>query len=254
MNLWAEIDSPSIEKMLKVKEVVIAPIGSTEQHGPHLPTGTDHIIGWEIAKRVAENVDCLLLPIAPFGFSEDHFPRAGTVTLTAETLRNLVRDIAKSLARNGAMHIVLMSGHAGHLAQLADICFDLNVTGVLGETIIHNISPYNSIAIEQLIDILEEEVLLHAEELETSLMLYLRPDLVQMEKAVKEYPPFIPKGLNTPNFFQALNIITSSKFLGRDTKTGICGDATLATKEKGEKLINLMVEAVTEVVRGVTKN
>ena len=77
MKLWAEIDSPTIEKTIKTTDITILPIGSTEQHGPHLPTGTDHIIGWEIAKRAAEKLDALILPVLPFGFSEDHIPRAG---------------------------------------------------------------------------------------------------------------------------------------------------------------------------------
>lgn len=56
-------------------------------------------------------------------------------------------------------------------------------------------------------------------------MLYLSPELVDMSKAVKEYPPFIPKGLTTPNFLEAIRIVTTSKFLGRDFKTGVCGDS-----------------------------
>jgi len=253
MDFWAEMTSPAIEKSLRDRKVVIVPIGSTEQHGPHLPTGTDHLIGWEIAKRIVQAVDALLLPIIPIGFSEDHCPRAGTITLSADTLRHMIRDIARSLSRDGANHIVLMSGHAGHLAQLADVCYELNVSGELGQSRIHNISPYNSIAVEMLAQILEEEVFLHAEELETSLMLLLRPDLVQMDKAVREIPPYIPKGLTTPNFLEAIRIFTTSKFLGRDLKTGVCGDATLASREKGEKLLDLLVAATVEAIRKATR-
>ena len=72
--LWAEKSSKQLDELVKEIKVAILPIGSTEQHGPHLPTGTDHIIGWEIAKKVAENTGSMLLPMIPIGFSEDHYP------------------------------------------------------------------------------------------------------------------------------------------------------------------------------------
>jgi creatinine amidohydrolase len=253
MDFWAEMTSSAIEKGVKDGKVVIVPVGSTEQRGPHLPTGTDQFIGWEIAKRVAERVDALLLPIIPIGFSENHCPRAGTVTLSPDTLRHMIRDVAKSLSRDGAKHIVLMSGHAGHLVQLADVCCELNVRGTLGQSRIHNISPYNSVGVEALARILEEEVFLHAEELETSLMLFLRPHLVQMDKAVREIPAYLPKGLTTPNFLEAIRVFTTSKSFGKDLKTGVCGDATLASREKGEKLLDVLVNATVEAIKRATK-
>ncbi|MEM2961486.1 MAG: creatininase family protein [Candidatus Bathyarchaeia archaeon] len=253
ITLWAEKSFKQLENLIRGRGVAILPIGSTEQHGPHLPVGTDHIIAWEVAKRVAERTGSLLLPLIPIGFSEDHYPKAGTLTLSAETLRRMIRDLAKSLSRNGVKHIVVISGHAGHLAQLNDICYELNVTGELGETLIHNISPFTLIPIEAYAGILEEEVLMHAEELETSLMLLLRPDLVDMKEAVKEIPDFIPKGLNTTAFMEGLRILTTSKFLGRDLKHGVCGDPTLASKEKGEKILELWINAITEAVENATR-
>jgi creatinine amidohydrolase len=252
MKLWAEMDSPTVAETVADTPVAILPIGSTEQHGPHLPTGTDHLIGWEVARRAAQRLDALLLPVIPYGFSEDHVPRPGTVSLSADTLRNVIKDVARSLSISKVRHIVLMTGHAGHIYQLADVCFELNVTGVLGETVIHNISPYTSLPVEALAQVLEEEVFLHAEELETSVMLLIREDLVHMDRAVREYPSYIPRGLNTPNFLEALRIVLTDRFLGRDTETGVCGDATLATREKGEKLLNMMVDAVVETVQRAT--
>jgi hypothetical protein len=74
-----------------------------------------------------------------------------------------------------------------------------------------------------------------------------------MSKAVKEIPPYIPKGLNTPAFLEGIRVFTTSKFLGRDLKQGVCGDPTLATKEKGEKLMNLIVDALTRAVKKATE-
>jgi creatinine amidohydrolase len=250
--LWAEKSSPDLGRLVDLHGIAILPVGSTEQHGPHLPTGTDHIIAWELAKHVAEEVDALLLPLLPYGFSDDHFPMAGTISIGAETLKSVNRDITASLRRYGLRHLVILSGHAGHLGQIADIAYQLNLDSPPNGLKVHNISPYTAVPIEALATVLEEDMFIHAEELETSIMLYLRPDLVDMSKAVKEHPDFIPKGLTTPNFLEAIRIVTTSKFLGRDFKTGVCGDATLATREKGEKLFNILVEGVIRAVRHVT--
>ena len=243
------MDSRTIGETLKKTKLVILPIGSTEQHGPHLPTGTDYFIGEEIAKRIAQRLDALLLPVIPFGFSLDHMPWPGNISLSTDTLRNIIRDVGNSLSLNGVSHIILMSGHAGHWYQLADICHELNVTKALGNTVIHNFCPYTAVSFEMLAEVLEEEMFGHAEELETSLMLFINEDLVHMERALKEYPSYIPKGLTTANYAENLRIFLSTKTVGRDTKTGVVGDATLATKEKGEKLISMMVDSLTEMVK-----
>ena len=207
MVMWSEMSSDSIKETIKNNGVVIVPIGAIEQHGPHLPTGTDNYIGWAIAKRVAEELNALLLPIIPVGFSEDHCPRPGTVTLSIDTLKQIIRDVAKSLSRDGARHIIIFSGHGGQITQIGDVCYELNVSGKLGSTQIHNISPWNSTPIETLAQVLEEEVFLHAEEMETSVMLFLKPEFVNMAKAVKEIPDYIPKGLTTSNFQEWLAIV-----------------------------------------------
>ena len=253
MVMWSELSSDSIKEKIKDNGVVIVPISAIEQHGPHLPTGTDYYLGWAVAKKVAEELNALILPIIPIGFSEDHCPTPGTVTLSADTLRAIIRDIAISLSRDGAKHIIIFSGHGGHLAQIGDTCFELNVSGKLGKTQIHNISPWNSTPVELLAEVLEEEVYLHAEEFETSLMLFLKPELVDMTKAVKEIPDYIPKGLTTANFLEAIRIFTTSKFIGRDLKTGVCGDATLATKEKGVKLFEILINCCINAINNAIK-
>ena len=253
MVMWSELSSDAIKEEIKKNGIVIMPIGSTEQHGPHLPTGTDTLEGWAIAKKVADKLNLLLLPIVPFGYSEDHCPRPGTITLSMETLKQIIRDVSKNLARDGAKHIIVMSGHGGQITQIADVCYELNVSGILGKTQIHNIFPWSATPIEVPAQVLEEEVFLHAEELETSFILYLKPELVDMSKAVKEIPEYIPKGLTTANFFESIRIFTTSKFLGRDLKTGVCGDATLATKEKGKKIFKLLVNYTIEAIKHVTR-
>lgn len=252
-ELWAERSSPEIKQLAKKRRVAILPVGSTEQHGPHLPVGTDAIVAWEISKRVAEKTKSLLLPLLPYGFSDDHFPMAGTVSIGADTLIHVMEDVATSLQISGVKHLVIISGHAGHLIQLSDVAYRLNLMSSKNNIKVHNISPYTVTSIESLAKILEEEAFAHAEELETSLILYLHPKLVDMKKAVREIPSFVPKGLTTSNFGETIRILTTSKMLGRDFKTGVLGHATLANKDKGREIFEMMVEAVTRAVKHVTE-
>lgn len=249
---WAEKSFADIAELTKRHEIAILPIGSTEQHGPHLPTGTDHIIAWELCKKVAEEVDALLLPLLPFGFSHDHFPKPGTISVEADTLKRIIWDTAISLHKSGVKHIIIISGHAGHLHNLNAVCYELNVTGAIGETRTHMLCPYTSITMEELATVLEEDMFIHAEELETSLLLYLHPEWVDMKRAVKEHPDYIPKGLTTEKFLEAVRIVTTTKFLGTHFETGVCGDATLATKEKGEKLFKMLSDVLITSVKRVT--
>jgi len=117
---------------------------------------------------------------------------------------------------------------------------------------VHNVSPYTAVPIESLATVLEGDMFIHAEELETSIMSYIRSDPVDMSKAVREHPDFIPKELTTHNFLEAIKIVTTSKFIGRSFRTDVCGDATLDTKVRGEKLFNILVEGVVRAVRHVT--
>ncbi|MEM3015760.1 MAG: creatininase family protein, partial [Nitrososphaerota archaeon] len=202
--LWAEKSTTQLSELTKQTKVALLPIGSTEQHGPHLPLGTDHIIAWELCKEVAKRINAAVLPLIPYGYSDDHLPMVGTISLRPSTLVRLVRDIAVGVSKYGVKHLVLVSGHAGHIYHLFAVTQWLNTSHDLHGMTVHNISPYTVVSMETLSSILEEEIFIHAEELETSLMLFLRPDLVDMSKAVKEVPDFIPRGMTTANFNEAI--------------------------------------------------
>ena len=165
----------------------------------------------------------------------------------------VIRDIAKSLSKNGIKHIVVLSGHAGHLMQLSAVCYELNVSGELGDTLMHNFSPYNLLPMEALSKVMDSDVVMHAEELETSLILHIRPELVEMTEAVKDIPPFMSRGLTPTAYMEGIRILTTSKFLGRDLKYGVCGDPTSATKEKGEKILEILVTAISDAIKNATK-
>ncbi|MGQ9515481.1 MAG: creatininase family protein, partial [Thermoproteota archaeon] len=200
-------------------DTAIVPIGSIEQHGPHLPLGTDWMIAEEVAKRVAEKLgNCYLLPAIPYSNSQEHLDFPGTVSLKPSTLAQVVRDIVMSLYLNGLKKIIIIQGHGGNWIVKPTIR-ELNLE-YPDLKVIHS-SPMG-----------EKPIDVHAGESETSEILYIN------EKTVKEGKIFD----NIPDFTQEYFDYVGSKAI---TKYGHWGKASKASKEKGE---NLIIESVDRIV------
>lgn len=228
------------------KDVILLPIGSTEQHGPHLPLGTDAMQIMSFSKLAAGRVGGMVAPVLSYGYKSQpksgggpNFP--GTTCLGAEALIFVVKDILKEFIRHGARKIFIMDGHyenALFLSEAIDLAF--SETGAKGLKILKNC----------FIELLNEDdikkifprgfpgwALEHAAILETSLMLYFRPDLVRLERMVADraenLPPYdiypVPK-----------DIIPS---------TGILADPSDASAEKGEYIVNRCLDEFEKCVR-----
>lgn len=116
---FIELTEPEIEAQLTRNPLVILPSGSVEQHGPHLPTGTDTFAANGIAHAVAERMDGLVLPAMPFGVTPMHMPFAGTITLAPDTFMRVVTEICVSAARHGARRLLIVNWHEGNIPSLA---------------------------------------------------------------------------------------------------------------------------------------
>ena len=116
---FAELTQPEIAAQLKKNPLVILPAGSVEQHGPHLPTGTDTYAANVIAHRVAEAMDGLVLPATPLGVTPMHMPFAGTLTLTPDTFIRVVTETCASTAQHGAKYLLILNWHEGNIPSLA---------------------------------------------------------------------------------------------------------------------------------------
>src|SRR5262249_25371971 len=118
-RFFAELTQPEIAAQLKKHPLVILPCGSVEQHGPHLPAGTDTLAANAIADRVAERMDGLVLPATPLGVTPMHMPFEGTITLTPGTYMQLVIETCASTAKHGARFLLLLNWHEGNIPSLA---------------------------------------------------------------------------------------------------------------------------------------
>src|SRR6476660_3674606 len=110
-RFFSELTQPEIAAQFKKNPLVILPAGSVEQHGPHLPTGTDIYASNVIGHAVAERMDGLLLPAAPFGVTPMHMPFEGTITLSTDTYQRVVVETCASTAQHGAKYLLIINWH-----------------------------------------------------------------------------------------------------------------------------------------------
>ncbi|MHB1407269.1 MAG: creatininase family protein [Desulfitobacteriaceae bacterium] len=214
--------------------VAILPLGSTEQHGHHLPLGVDLFLAEGLARRVCARTDALLLPTVPFGYSWVWRDIPGTVSLQEKHLEILIKDVAHSLERYGIKLLVLINGHDANTAAMKYAARDLADEAKLA--VVYLSYPDLEQVIGKFCNSPTWHGMIHACEFETSLMLALKPELVDMQKAGKEYP-------SKPDLYGK-----SAISLGNLSKSGVFGNPTLATKEKGEKILDHYVRSMGQTV------
>lgn len=223
-----------VEAAIKDFPVAILPMGATEQHGHHLPLGVDIYLAEGVSRKLSEQTGALLLPTQPFGYSWVWRDIPGTVSLQQHHVEAVIKDIAHSVARYGIKMLVLVNGHDANNASMKYATREL--ADELDIPIIYLFYPNLNKIMEEVCDSPTWHGMVHACEFETSLMLALKPELVDMSKAVREYP-------EQPKLYGK-----SSISLGDLSKSGVYGDATKATKEKGEKMLDLFVTDMEQIL------
>jgi creatinine amidohydrolase/Fe(II)-dependent formamide hydrolase-like protein len=242
---WQEIAA-----LDKTEGVVILPIGAIEQHGPHLPTITDtrqvaHVLDVTLA-RLPATVKAWALPPLNYGKSNEHTGFPGTISLSASTLLAVLHDIADSVKAAGFRRLAFLNGHGGNMALLEMAARDIRVRTNL---LCFSLQPGLFVNAPFPITPEEQRLGFHAGELETSLMLAIAPELVQMEKATRHFAPF-PE-TPTPLFFFGP---ASTAWLSRDwSPTGVFGDATLGTAEKGQAMLAAAAERLGVLIAEISR-
>ncbi len=180
-NYLPHMTSPEVEALLAKTDMVIIPVASLEQHGNHLPIGTDFINGVERCKLIAQERDILVSPVLMVGQSPYHMGFAGTVTLKAETIIQVHLEAVESLIKHGFKRFIIMNAHGGNRAISTLIVDQINqTTAGVAVSFSEAVRPFmepSSVAASTVLD-------RHGGTGETSNSLYLMPDLVQLDKAV----------------------------------------------------------------------
>jgi len=236
---WQEMN-----EAIAMQKVVLLPVGSTEQHGPHLPLDVDIFLAeaacLEVGRRAPNKV--LVLPPVSYGLNMHHIDFPGTIHIEPEVFVAFCLNITKSVAYHGFKKILLVNGH-GSNTPLADL--------VARKTILQTHSMcaalnYFSLGMEAFARVQETPIVAHADELETSLFLHLAPERVRMQKA-QAGNDVVGKYMSSDSTTPYVRL---SDFWGRWTQIGVHGDPTAATAEKGrvvwEAIITRMIELVDE--------
>lgn len=239
-----------VERATEETSTMLLPVGSTEQHGHHLPLGVDTQMPDAIAERVAERTPALVAPAVSYGVSPHHTFKPGTFTIDSETFQHYVRDIAASAGEWGVDNVLLLNGH--YLAQDPEL--DVVVRELRTE---HDIAAFHVPLVEVFgdaaSDLRDSDVTFHASEFETSIMLDLFPDLVRMDEAEAVDPPEESLPLTDYDALgdNSVGWALSAADMEQLTPTGNVGDPTVATPEKGEALVEAAVGNVAELVEAL---
>jgi creatinine amidohydrolase len=217
------------EKALRPDTVVVIPIGAaSKEHGPHLRLGNDWLLADYFRRRLAETRPVVVAPIVGYQFYPAFTEYPGSTSLRLETARDLVVDVCRGLARFGPRRFYALNTGLSTVRALEPAARVLAAEGILLAY-----TDWSGALRETERAICTQPAGTHADESETSLMLFLAPSSVDMTKAVRDIHPQRPGGL-----------VRSADKPGTYSPTGVYGDATLATREKGEKLAQAVVRAL----------
>ncbi|KQS66399.1 creatininase family protein [Modestobacter sp. Leaf380] len=249
-RLLTELSAPAIAERLGPDSVLVLPTGAIEQHGPHLPVATDLIAAQTLAERTVEQfgdeLDLWLLPPLAYTKSNEHAWSGGTFWLSAETLLAVLHDLGRCVAKTPARRLAFLNGHGGNSALLQVAARDLRLESGLRTFTLHPAVPADQGG-DSPADELGMGV--HGGHEETSLMLHLRPDLVDMTQADRWVPEHLAEYRHV-RFGGPVSFGWTSEDFG---PAGVIGDATHATAERGEQRAAAMVtylgEALAEVSR-----
>ena len=255
VRFWADLRTTDFARLDLARTIAVLPVAATEQHGPHLPLSVDtDLVNGVVAAclpHLTPELPVLFLPTQTVGLSPEHARFAGTLTLKAETVIRLWTDIAESVAASGVKKLVLLNAHGGQVSVMDIVARDLRAR--LG-LLVYSVSWFNLPLrdaqggdVRDLFSAEEHRFGVHAGEIETSMMLALRPEQVRMDQAQN----FRSTAQDRAERFAVLGNGQSAK-LGWQMQDynphGAAGNAAAGTAEKGQALLAASGQALAQLL------
>jgi creatinine amidohydrolase len=238
---WRKLRADQLRELARQDAIVVLPVASLEQHGPHLPVEVDSMLGETVAARTAAKVAAkgqpiIVLPVLWTGLSEHHMSFGGTITLDNATFAAVVEGVVRSVLRHGFRRIVLLNAHGGNENALRAITDDL--TPKLGVPIVQFTYWYAAaVAIAKILE--TQGGLQHACEAETAMMMAVRPDLVATDRIP------LAKSNTTPDVETLVGGgVYRWRSIGSRSGSGVIGNPEAASAEKGERLFDAISDAL----------
>lgn len=246
----AELKGPDIAERLGRDSIVVVPFGAIEQHGPHLPLNTDLVVAEHVANeavaRFGEEHDAWVLPALPYTKSNEHAWAAGTVWLSHSTIMAVIDDIGRGIASTPATRVLFLNGHGGNSALLGVANRELRLKYGLKTFLTHPHMPADqggSSAAGEL------GMGVHGGHDETSVMLHLRPDLVDMSKAVRR----VPEKLAGNNHVRFGGRVAFGWLSNDFFPEGHIGDPTTANAVDGSRMVDAAINTLGEILDEVKR-
>ena len=252
---YAEMTWPECDAAARAGRIAVLPVATYEDHGYHLPIDVDVVLCTEICDRAVAQIpeEAVLVPAVTHGYSPHHMDFPGTLTIRWDTFINYVKDVCLSLAHHGFTRILIVNGHGSNTAPL-EMAARLTVVETEGRVLCAAVNHWATRKVREVGNALRDSDYggtSHAGEYETALYLVLRPELVQMDKAVDERSPLPPSFQNDLLMGRRsdASAVNMMPFWSTLSESGVRGDATKATREKGEKMLAAAIEGLIELIR-----
>ena len=250
-RLWTELTAADIESVDMADVIAVLPVAAVEQHGPHLPLGTDAFImdGYldRVRARLPPSVPVVFLPVQRCGCSVEHQDFKGTLSLSARTALSAWSELAVAVARTGCRKLVIVNSHGGNSGLIDILAHELRATSALFVVM----AAWQRFGYPDGLFSERERIHgIHGGEIETSLMLSFRPDLVRRDRIMD----FVPTSVAMERDFTWLRVGRPTGFgwMAQDLSlAGAAGDASAATAEKGEACADYGATAFIELLQDV---
>lgn len=246
-RFWQDLTTEDVAALDRARTVTVLPVAAIEQHGPHLPLGTDAMINEGVLARAMAlapaGLPLLALPMMAVGKSNEHQDFPGTLSLSAETLLRMLTDVAESIARAGLRKLILLNSHGGQPQVLEIVAQDLRARLRMA---VVAANAWRMMDREAVLPLAEREAGLHGGGLETALMLHLRPELVRRDR-IRDFPS-AARDLEQRFPSLAAHGRVAFAWQAQDLNpAGTVGDARLGTADMGKKLVDSAAARLVEL-------
>ena len=250
---WANYSEKEFSKLNFNNMIAVLPIAAIEQHGPHLPLSVDKVILDGLIEatvnKLPKKIEAIFLPTLPIGKSNEHAQWKGTLTFSAQTVISMCMEIGASISRTGIKKIVLLNSHGGQTSILDIVSRDLRIE----YDILTVAANWFAMDLPQgIFSDTENRFGIHAGDLETSMMLALNPKLVKMSEA-KNFENSLQKLSNSQSILGLSNAGKIGWQMQDLNLDGACGDASIATSEKGKAVIDHVSSKIVQLLDEVSK-
>ncbi len=245
-----EMTDPEVRAALERTQTIIVPTGSTEQHGPHGPLLTDAIVPTEVGRRVAERIGALVGPAINYSLSYPHVGFTGVVHIRVATFMSLIEDLCASYGSIGFKRIVFLNGHYDNTYAIAYACATAAERMPAGVNAFP-VNYWDGMTAEEAGEFFGPTTGLHANRGETSAVMAINADLVDLDAANAELPPF-PEVTNQAPVHTAF-FFSAPGSVHRASQSGTWGDARESSVEYGQRYLDVVTDATARLLDDIER-